>query len=214
MRHAMALHALAARMAHAGHRACRPAGQADWRGGRAAAGRWPSPRWPACRRSTAWHAAMAPCIGSVVRFEPADGHRPGERHLADDDGRDRAAYCRRVARYVGLVLTLSFLVGLMQVLLGLARVGRPGGRVPHSVVVGFTGGAAVPIIINQLPAALGIALPRAIGLAPAAGAGAAPGAATAAGAAGLGADGGHGAAGATAEPLGAGDAGWRCWWAR
>lgn len=64
-------------------------------------------------------------------------------------------------QYVGLVLTLSFLVGLMQVLLGLARVGDLVERVPHSVVVGFTGGAAVLIIINQLPAALGIALPRA-----------------------------------------------------
>ena len=63
-------------------------------------------------------------------------------------------------QYVGLVLSLSFLVGLMQVLLGLARVGDIVERVPHSVVVGFTAGAGVLVIVNQLPAALGIGLPR------------------------------------------------------
>jgi SulP family sulfate permease len=63
-------------------------------------------------------------------------------------------------QYVQLVLTLSFLVGTMQLLLGLARVGALVERVPHSVVVGFTAGAAVLIIVNQLPAALGLSLPR------------------------------------------------------
>lgn len=63
-------------------------------------------------------------------------------------------------QYVQLVLTLSFLVGAMQLLLGLARVGAIVERVPHSVVVGFTAGAALLIIINQLPVALGLNLPR------------------------------------------------------
>jgi sulfate permease, SulP family len=62
--------------------------------------------------------------------------------------------------YVRLVLTLSFLVGAMQLLLGLARVGAIVERVPHSVVVGFTAGAALLIIINQLAPALGLQLPR------------------------------------------------------
>ncbi len=62
-------------------------------------------------------------------------------------------------QYVQLVLTLSFLVGAMQLLLGLARVGALVERVPHSVVVGFTAGAALLIIVNQLPAALGLSLP-------------------------------------------------------
>ena len=48
----------------------------------------------------------------------------------------------------------------MQLLLGLARVGAIVERVPHSVVVGFTAGAALLIIINQLPVALGLNLPR------------------------------------------------------
>jgi len=64
------------------------------------------------------------------------------------------------AQYVQLVLTLSFLVGALQLLLGLARVGAIVERVPHSVVVGFTAGAALLIIVNQLPVALGLNLPR------------------------------------------------------
>lgn len=63
-------------------------------------------------------------------------------------------------QYVQLVLSLSFLVGVMQLLLGLARVGAIVERVPHSVVVGFIGGAALLIIVHQLPAALGLKLPR------------------------------------------------------
>ena len=62
--------------------------------------------------------------------------------------------------YVQLVLTLSFLVGAMQLLLGLARVGAIVERVPHSVVVGFTAGAA--LLHHRQPAAggAGLNLPR------------------------------------------------------
>ena len=62
--------------------------------------------------------------------------------------------------YVRLVLTLSFLVGAMQLLLALARVGALVDKVPHAVVVGFTAGAALLIFNSQLGAVLGIALPR------------------------------------------------------
>jgi sulfate permease, SulP family len=62
--------------------------------------------------------------------------------------------------YVKLVLTLALLVGVMQLLLGLARVGALVEKVPHSVVVGFTAGAAVLIAVSQLGTSLGIALPR------------------------------------------------------
>lgn len=64
------------------------------------------------------------------------------------------------ADYVKLVLTLSFLVGVLQVMLGLARAGVLVDKVPHSVVVGFTAGAAVLIVNSQLGNLLGIALPR------------------------------------------------------
>ena len=62
--------------------------------------------------------------------------------------------------YVRLVLTLTFLVGAMQLLLGLARVGAIVDKVPHSVIVGFTAGAAVLIVNSQLGALLGLGLPR------------------------------------------------------
>ncbi len=63
-------------------------------------------------------------------------------------------------QYVSLVLTLTFLVGALQLLLGLARAGRLVDRVPHSVVVGFTAGAAVLIANSQVGPFLGLALPR------------------------------------------------------
>ena len=60
------------------------------------------------------------------------------------------------ASYVSLVLTLTFMVGFFQFLLGLLRAGRFVDIVPHSVVVGFTAGAAILIINSQLAPALGI----------------------------------------------------------
>ena len=62
--------------------------------------------------------------------------------------------------YVRLVLTLTFLVGAMQLLLGLARVGAVVDKVPHSVIVGFTAGAAILIVNSQLGAMLGLPLAR------------------------------------------------------
>ncbi len=62
--------------------------------------------------------------------------------------------------YVRLALTLAFLVGVMQLLLGLARVGALVDKVPHAVVVGFTAGAGVLILNSQLGAALGLPLAR------------------------------------------------------
>jgi len=64
------------------------------------------------------------------------------------------------AEYISLVLTLTFLVGALQLLLGLARVGSLIEKVPHSVVVGFTTGAALLIINSQLGHLLGLSLPR------------------------------------------------------
>ena len=66
--------------------------------------------------------------------------------------------------YVALVLTLTFMVGVMQFLLGLLRAGRFVDLVPHSVVVGFTAGAAVLIINSQLGPALGIDVPRGLSI--------------------------------------------------
>ena len=62
--------------------------------------------------------------------------------------------------YIALVLTLTFLVGALQLALGLARAGRMVDLVPHSVIVGFTAGAAILIINSQIGAFLGLELSR------------------------------------------------------
>jgi SulP family sulfate permease len=64
------------------------------------------------------------------------------------------------AEYVRLVLTLTLLTGLFQLGLGLARLGAVANFVSHSVVTGFTAGAAILIATSQLGSFLGIDLPR------------------------------------------------------
>ena len=62
--------------------------------------------------------------------------------------------------YVSYVLTLSFLVGVIQLLLGFSKAGKWVEKVPHSVIVGFTAGAAILIINSQLGTLLGISIPK------------------------------------------------------
>lgn len=62
--------------------------------------------------------------------------------------------------YVSYVLTLSFLVGVTQLLLGFSKAGKWVEKVPHSVIVGFTAGAAILIINSQLGTLLGISIPK------------------------------------------------------
>nr|WP_314477770.1 SulP family inorganic anion transporter [uncultured Pseudomonas sp.] len=61
--------------------------------------------------------------------------------------------------YITLVLLLTFLGGVFQLLLGLLRFGALVNFVSHSVVIGFTLGAAVVIALGQLPNLLGLDLP-------------------------------------------------------
>jgi SulP family sulfate permease len=63
-------------------------------------------------------------------------------------------------QYVVFVLTLSFLVGVIQLALGFSGVGKWVEKVPHSVIVGFTAGAAILIINSQVGTLLGIDIPR------------------------------------------------------
>ncbi|MDP2848256.1 MAG: SulP family inorganic anion transporter [Humidesulfovibrio sp.] len=64
------------------------------------------------------------------------------------------------AEYIRLVLTLTFLAGLFQLGLGLARMGAVVNFVSHSVVTGFTAGAAILIATSQLGGFFGLTLPR------------------------------------------------------
>ncbi|VVO14142.1 SulP family inorganic anion transporter [Pseudomonas fluorescens] len=61
--------------------------------------------------------------------------------------------------YITLILLLTFLAGIFQWLLGMLRFGALVNFVSHSVVLGFTLGAAVVIALGQLPNLLGLDLP-------------------------------------------------------
>ena len=61
--------------------------------------------------------------------------------------------------YVRYALTLTFMVGAVQLVMGLARLGTLVNFVSHSVIVGFTSGAAVLIAASQLKNFLGLEMP-------------------------------------------------------
>jgi SulP family sulfate permease len=58
--------------------------------------------------------------------------------------------------YVGLALTLTLMVGLFELALGLARMGTLVNFISHAVIVGFTAGAAVLIAAKQLKHFFGV----------------------------------------------------------
>ena len=64
------------------------------------------------------------------------------------------------ADYIRLVLTLTFLTGLFQLAMGLARLGALVNFISHTVVIGFTAGAALLIATSQLNSFLGLDLER------------------------------------------------------
>jgi SulP family sulfate permease len=64
------------------------------------------------------------------------------------------------AEYVRLVLTLTFLIGVFQLALGVLRLGTLVNFVSHTVVVGFTAGAAVLIAASQVKNFFGLPIAR------------------------------------------------------
>ncbi len=60
------------------------------------------------------------------------------------------------AEFIRLALTLTFLAGIFQLIFGLARMGILVNFVSHSVIVGFTAGAAILIATSQLRHVFGI----------------------------------------------------------
>jgi SulP family sulfate permease len=63
------------------------------------------------------------------------------------------------AKFIQMALTLTFLAGVYQLTLGLARMGALVNFISHSVVVGFTAGAAVLIATSQLRHYFGVPIP-------------------------------------------------------
>jgi SulP family sulfate permease len=64
------------------------------------------------------------------------------------------------SEYIALVLTLTFLVGVFKLTMGLLRLGALVNFVSHTVVVGFTAGAAVLIAASQIKNFFGLDIAR------------------------------------------------------
>ena len=62
--------------------------------------------------------------------------------------------------YVSLALTMTFMVGIFELVLGLARMGALVNFISHSVIVGFTAGAAILIAAKQLKYFFGVDIGR------------------------------------------------------
>ncbi len=62
-------------------------------------------------------------------------------------------------QFISMALTLTLLAGLYQFAFGIARLGTLVNFVSHTVVIGFTAGAAVLIATSQLKHVLGISIP-------------------------------------------------------
>ena len=58
--------------------------------------------------------------------------------------------------YISLAIALAFCAGLIQVILGISRLGILARLIPHSALAGFTNAAALLIAITQLPTVLGL----------------------------------------------------------
>jgi sulfate permease, SulP family len=63
-------------------------------------------------------------------------------------------------RYIGMVLTLALLAGVFQLAMGLARLGGLVNFISHTVIIGFTAGAALLIAASQIRNFFGLAVPR------------------------------------------------------
>jgi len=92
---------------------------------------------------SSWHLVSGPTTAaSIVMYSVLSGYaEPGSEH------------------YVVLALTLTLMVGVIQLLMGLVRLGTLVNFISHSVIVGFTAGAAVLILSKQLGDVLGLTLP-------------------------------------------------------
>lgn len=59
------------------------------------------------------------------------------------------------AELMALAMVLALLVGLVQIAIGLLRLGQLANRIPHAVIKGFIAGAVVAIIVSQIGPLLG-----------------------------------------------------------
>ncbi len=93
---------------------------------------------------SSWHLVSGPTTAISIAVFAALSHKavPGS------------------AEYIQLVLTLTFLVGVFELVLGLARMGALINFISHTVVIGFTAGAAILIGASQVKNFFGLPIPR------------------------------------------------------
>ncbi|HTY98243.1 MAG TPA: sulfate permease, partial [Rhodocyclaceae bacterium] len=93
---------------------------------------------------SSWHLVSGPTTAISIALFAA------MHHLAEPG----------TPEYVALALTLTFQVGIFQAALGLARMGALVNFISHTVVIGFTAGAAVLIAASQIRNFFGVQIPR------------------------------------------------------
>ncbi|MCP4331334.1 MAG: SulP family inorganic anion transporter [Gammaproteobacteria bacterium] len=93
---------------------------------------------------SSWHLVSGPTTAaSIIMFASLSGMAaPGSE------------------QYVALAITLAFMVGALQLLMGLVKLGALVNFISHSVIVGFTAGAACLIAGKQAKDFLGIEIPE------------------------------------------------------
>lgn len=93
---------------------------------------------------SSWHAVSGPttAISALVFGALAGGLEPFS------------------SEFIQAAIALSFLVGVIQLTLGLAKLGALIDFVSHSVMTGFVAGAAILIALSQFTYILGVELPR------------------------------------------------------
>ncbi len=93
---------------------------------------------------SSWHLVSGPTTAaSIVLFSSLSA-------LAEPGSAD----------YVRYALTLTFMVGVLEFVMGVARLGTLVNFISHSVVVGFTSGAAILIATKQVKHFFGLSMPR------------------------------------------------------
>ncbi len=92
---------------------------------------------------SSWHLVSGPTTAaSVIMFASLSGMAtPGSE------------------QYVAMAITLAFMVGVLQLAMGVVRLGALVNFISHSVVIGFTAGAACLIAAKQSEEFLGIDIP-------------------------------------------------------
>ena len=93
---------------------------------------------------SSWHLISGPTTAiSIVVFSAISGHaEPGS------------------ASFIQYTLTLTLLAGVYQLAFALARLGVLVNFVSHTVVIGFTAGAAILIATSQMNQVFGVEIPR------------------------------------------------------